>query len=101
MATENANIRIAEVNAPKVVCDELILSGTSIKHIAENYESADDTALINKGMLDSALLDIRTALKSIDPEGDLFQDLAVISLSQIDSYFNNDYEFVLNNWVLA
>ena len=101
MATENANIRIAEVNSPKVVCDELILSGTSIKHIAENYESADDTALINKGMLDSALLDIRTALKSIDPEGDLFQDLAVISLSQIDSYFNNDYEFVLNNWVLA
>ena len=101
MATENANIRIAEVNSPKVVCDELILSGTSIKHIAKDYENADDAALINKGMLDSALLDIRTALKSIDPEGDLFQDLAVISLSQIDSYFNNDYEFVWNNWILA
>ena len=101
MATENANIRIAEVNSPKVVCDELILSGTSIKHIAKDYENADDAALINKGMLDSALLDIRTALKSIDPEGDLFQDLAVISLSQIDSYFNNDYEFVWNNWIHA
>ena len=101
MNTDNVNIKPEWISTPKLICDELVLGGTSLTSIAEEYESADSKALINKGMLESAILDIKVALKSIDPEGDLFQDLAVISLSQIDSYFNKPDEFTLNNWVLS
>lgn len=98
---DNSRLTAREVVTPKVLCNELILGGTKLNSIAEDYETADKKALINKEILDMALLDIKVALKSIDPEGDLFQDLAVISLSQIDSYFNVPSDFVLKNWILA
>lgn len=97
----NSRFTAQEVVTPKVVCDELLLGGTKLNNIAENYETADKKALINKEILDMALLDIKVALKSIDPEGDLFQDLAVISLSQVDSYFNVPSNFIMNNWAIA
>lgn len=98
---KNSTLTAQQVVTPKVVCDELILGGTKLTKIAEDYETADRKALINKEMLESALLDIKIALKSIDPDGDLFQDLATISLSQVDSYFNIHDDFILKNWEFA
>lgn len=98
---KNSTLTAQEVVTPKVVCDELILGGTKLTQIAEDYDTADRKALINKEMLESALLDIKIALKSIDPDGDLFQDLATISLSQVDSYFNVPSDFILKNWEYA
>ena len=96
--------RISSLNGdntstPVVVTDALILNGTTVNSI-ESVNPAKQDTLISRSTLDKELYNINRALKAVDPEGDLFQDLSVISMSLVDNYFNDESDWVLKNWIL-
>lgn len=47
----NSTLTAQQVVTPKVVCDELILGGTKLTKIAEDYETADRKLLSIKRCL--------------------------------------------------
>src|SRR5574344_1123347 len=74
------NVRIAAIETDKP------------PHIADK--------LVTKSVLNTSLASISKELKQLDPDGDLFQDLSVISLSLVDTYFAINTDWVRNNWAI-
>lgn len=89
-----------EVIAEHVNTTSLTVNDTTVNGIETSNVSGKTDKLITRSVLNDALADINRALNAVDPEGDLFQDLAVISMSLVDNYFSRDTDWVLNNWVL-
>lgn len=96
--------RISSLNGnntstPALVTDSITLNGTTVNSI-ESVNPTKADALISRSALDKELYNINRALKAVDPEGDLFQDLSVISMSLVDNYFSDESDWVIKDWIL-
>lgn len=96
----------ASMTSEKVITKELIGEALTINDVTVNGIETDNPphiadTLVAKSALDKSLLSINKALKQLDPEGDLFQDLSVISLSLVDTYFARPDDWVMNNWSIV
>ncbi len=96
-----ASMTSEQVIAKKLVGESLTLNDVTVNEIESNNIPTEPDSLITRSVLSDELHDIQRALKALDPEGDLFQDLSVISLSLVDTYFSNSEDWVLNNWSIV
>ena len=95
----------ASMTSERVVTRELVgevltLNDVTVDGIESNAFNTVPDKLITKSTLDDTLAGINRALNSLDPEGDLFQDLSVISLSLVDNYFSHVDDWLLSNWFI-
>lgn len=95
----------ASMNSERVVTKELVgealtINDVTIDGIESSVFNTVPDKLITRSTLDDTLASIDRALKSLDPEGDLFQDLSVISLSLVDNYFSHADDWLISNWFI-
>ena len=95
----------AFMNSERVVTKELVgealtINDVTVDGIESSVFNTVPDKLITRSTLDDTLASINRALKSLDPEGDLFQDLSVISLSLVDNYFSRTDDWIASNWFI-
>ena len=90
-----------QIVTKQLVGEALTISDVTVNTIESNNPPQVPDAIITRSVLDDEMSDIHVALKSLDPEGDLFQDLSVISLSLVDTYFSKHDDWVFNNWSIV
>ena len=90
-----------QIVTKQLVGEALTISDVTVNTIESTNPPQVPDAIITRSVLDDEMSDIHAALKSLDPEGDLFQDLSVISLSLIDTYFSKHDDWVFNNWSIV
>ena len=76
-----------QINAKNLVGEALTINNVTIDRIESDNPPQVADKLVTRSVLNTSLESINKALKQLDPEGDLFQDLSVISLSLVDTYF--------------
>ena len=95
----------ASMTSEQIVTKELVAEALTINDVTVNEIETENPPqvadkLITRSVLNKSLETISKALKQLDPEGDLFQDLSVISLSLVDTYFTRDEDWIMNNWTI-
>lgn len=93
----------ASMTSEQVVTKELVAEALTINDVTINEIETENPPqvadkLITRSILDKSLGNITNALQQLDPEGDLFQDLSVISLSLVDTYFTRSNDWIMNGW---
>lgn len=96
----NGSMTEEHVCAKELITSALTINSTTVTQIESANAASTADALITRSVLDNELSEINRALKSVDPEGDLFQDLSVISMSLVDSYFSRSSDWKSTKWEL-
>lgn len=96
-----AAITPEQVITKNLVGEALTINNVTIDRIETDNPPQVSDKLITRSVLNTSLESINKALKQLDPEGDLFQDLSVISLSLVDTYFARNTDWVMNNWAIV
>lgn len=96
-----AAITPEQVITKNLVGEALTINNVTIDRIETDNPPQVADKLITRSVLNTSLESINKALKQLDPEGDLFQDLSVISLSLVDTYFARNTDWVMNNWAIV
>ena len=95
-----ASMTSEKVITKEIVGEALTIDDVTVTSIESSTPPTIPDSLITRSVLNDSLASITRALKTLDPEGDLFQDLSVISLSLVDCYFSNEADWVLDKWVI-
>ena len=96
----------AAITSEQVITKNFVGEALTINDVTINGIETDNPPhiadkLVTKSVLNTSLASINKALKQLDPDGDLFQDLSVISLSLVDTYFARNTDWVMNNWTIV
>lgn len=96
-----AAITSEQVITKNLVGEALTINNVTIAGIETDNPPQVADKLVTRSVLNTSLASINKALNQLDPEGDLFQDLSVISLSLVDTYFARNTDWVMNNWAIV
>lgn len=90
-----------QVITKNLVGEALTINNVTIDGIETDNPPQVADKLVTRSVLNTSLASINKALNQLDPEGDLFQDLSVISLSLVDTYFARNTDWIMNNWAIV
>lgn len=96
-----ASMTSEQVMTKNLVGEALTINNVTVDRIESNNPPQVADKLVTRSVLNTELTSINKALNQLDPEGDLFQDLSVISLSLVDTYFVRSTDWVMNNWAIV
>ena len=96
-----ASMTSEQVMTKNLVGEALTINNVTVDRIESDNPPQVADKLITRSVLNTELTSINKALNQLDPEGDLFQDLSVISLSLVDTYFVRSTDWVMNNWAIV
>lgn len=88
------------VTSDEVVTQKLVLNDMAVSSIITGNDtlSMDPMGLITQGALDLALQEINHYMKVVDPDGVQLDDLALITRSIVDPYFDKATDWHVKNW---
>jgi len=97
----SSNMNTERVTTDTLEAQSLILNKTTVVGIETGAVNPKDEKLVGLSYVTNIVKKINTALKAIDPDSDLYANLAAISLPLTDPYFSDHKAWQLNHWELA
>lgn len=97
----SSNMNTERLTTDTVETKSLILNKTTVVGVETGAVNPKDEKLVGLSYLSKITKKIDTALKAIDPDSDLYANLASISLPLTDPYFSDRTAWKLNHWELA
>lgn len=97
----SSNMNTERVTTDTVETKSLILNQTTVVGVQTGAVNPKNEKLVGLSYVNNIVKKIDTALKAIDPDSDLYANLAAISLPLTDPYFSDHKAWKLNHWEIA